>query len=75
MNKYLQVLVAASSLLLAGCETAPRSGTQAYAVVTQVARERSQLDGAYRDLHAAVRSGVTRADVTAGRLEIGRAHV
>ncbi|MFZ5567066.1 MAG: hypothetical protein ACOY95_08700 [Pseudomonadota bacterium] len=71
MNKYLQVLVAASSLLLAGCETAPRSGAQIHALVTQVARERSQLDGTYRDLHAAVRSGVTRADIAAGRLVRG----
>lgn len=71
MSKYLTVLMAVSSLLLAGCETAPRSGAQSHAAVTQVARERSQLGGTYRHLHAALRAGVTRADVAAGRLVRG----
>lgn len=59
------------ALLLAGCETAPRIGTQTQALVTQIARERSQLGDSYRDLHAALRAGVTRPDVAAGRLVRG----
>lgn len=67
-----QAFLAAGSLaLLGGCQIAPASGSVTQAQVISLPALRSSLGGGDRDLHAAVRAGVDRADVAAGRLVRG----
>jgi hypothetical protein len=60
-----------ASLLLAGCETAPRAGTETTAQVLDVVSDRHSLRDGHAELHPALRAGVTRADLEAGRLVQG----
>ncbi len=60
-----------AGLLLAGCETAPRAGTETTAQVLHVVSERHNLRDGHAELHPALRAGVTRADLEAGRLVHG----
>lgn len=65
----LPTLLAAA--LLAGCETAPRAGTETRAQVVEVLRERQALRDGQPELHPALRAGVTAQQVEAGRLVQG----
>lgn len=65
-------LAAATTVLLAACQTTPPPGRELTAQVLSLPAQRSSLGGGYRELHPALRAGVTRAEVEAGRLVRGR---
>jgi hypothetical protein len=64
-----------TGLLLAGCETAPRAGSDTTAQVLDVVSDRHSLREGHPELHAALRAGVGRADLEAGRLVQGECGV
>lgn len=64
-------LAAASLALLSACQVGPGPGSVTQAQVLSLPALRSSLGGGHRDLHAAVRAGVQRDDVAAGRLVRG----
>lgn len=63
--------LAATVAWLAGCQITPPIGSTTTVQVLSIPAQRSSLGGGYRDLHAALRAGVTRADVELGRLVLG----
>ncbi len=67
----LIALAAGALALLAGCSVGPTSGSVTQAQVISLPALRSSLGGGSRDLHGAVRAGVQRDDVAAGRLVRG----
>lgn len=68
---FRPALAAVSLALLAGCSVGPSAGSVTQAQVISLPALRSSLGGGSRDLHAAVRTGVQRDDVAAGRLVRG----
>lgn len=62
-------------LPLVGCETTPVVGAETQAQVLAVPRVRAQLGGDHTSLHAAVRAGVTPAEVASKRLVRGECAV
>ncbi len=60
---------------LAGCETAPRAGTETTAQVLAVVSDRHNVRDGHAELHPALRAGVSRADLEAGRLVQGECAV
>lgn len=67
----LPALAASALALLSGCQAGPSAGSVTQAQVISLPALRSSLGGGSRDLHAAVRAGVQRDDVAAGRLVRG----
>lgn len=61
----------AMAVLVSACQTTPRAGSETRAQVTDLPAQREQLRGGYRHLHPALRDGVTRAELDAGRLVRG----
>lgn len=67
----LFALASGALALLSGCQVGPGAGSVTQAQVISLPALRSGLGGGHRDLHAAVRAGVQRDDVAAGRLVRG----
>lgn len=67
----LFTLASGALVMLAGCQVGPSAGSITQAQVISLPALRSSLGGGHRDLHAAVRAGVQRDDVAAGRLVRG----
>ncbi len=56
---------------LSGCQIVPAPGSTVTAEILSRPAVRDSLGGGYRDLHAAMRAGVSRSDVERGRLVRG----
>lgn len=56
---------------LSGCQIVPPPGSTVTAEILSWPVVRDSLGGGYRDLHAAVRAGVSQSDVERGRLVRG----
>lgn len=67
----LPALAASMLTLLAGCSVGPSAGSITQAQVISLPALRASLGGGSRDLHTAVRAGVQRDEVAAGRLVRG----
>lgn len=61
----------AVGLLVGACQSTPGPGSETRAQVTELPAQRGDLRGGHRYLHPALRAGVTRADLEAGRLVRG----